>query len=84
LDKQKVPDPTDSFFVRLKQSFLWGWRILKEITFFCITIWPLFLIAGISLWWYRRWKRKKATLPKNETKRDDDSSEDEPEPEQAP
>jgi|GEM_PF-166074 len=85
LDKQKAPDPTDSFGVRIKQSFLWGWRILKEITFFLITIWPLLLITGISLWWYRRWKRKQDLMPKKEAKvADDDSSEDEALAEQTP
>lgn len=85
LDKQKAPDPTDSFGVRIQQSFLWGWRILKEITFFLITIWPLLLITGISLWWYRRWKRKRDLMPKKEAKSaDDDSSEDESATEETP
>lgn len=81
LDKQKAPDPTDTFGVRLTQSFLWGWRILKEITFFFITIWPILLISGVGFWFYRRWKRKQALLPPKvaETSDDgDDESEEQP------
>jgi hypothetical protein len=57
-DRQHAPDPTDSFLPRLTESFTSGWKLLRELVFGLIAIWPLILITTLALWYYRRRKQQ--------------------------
>lgn len=35
-----------------------GWHIVKELVLMIITVWPLLIIGGVGVWWYRRRKRQ--------------------------
>ena len=57
---QTVEEEGPSFWKDLGEAFCWGWSIIKAIVLGIIALWPLWIIAGVIVYIWRK-KRKKST-----------------------
>jgi uncharacterized coiled-coil protein SlyX len=48
-----------SFSYRFKQAITQSWDIVQGLFFTIVTLWPVWVIGLIALWWLRRWARKR-------------------------
>lgn len=59
---QVIVDPSSvsrvPFFIDLGASFSSGWVGVKSVFLSLVTLWPLFLLVGVSLLMYRRYRRR--------------------------
>lgn len=54
------PKKQSRFFERVKASFTGGWFTFIDIIFYLLSIWPLWIILGVIIWFTRRRKNRKA------------------------
>lgn len=65
-DFKYSPTKQDNFFERLKQSLSAGWFIFISLLLFIIELWPIWIVAGVVIYFWKKHKRrKKEKIAKN-------------------
>jgi hypothetical protein len=59
---EAVAQEEDGFFVRIKKGIKTGWEVLVGFIVGVFYVWPLLLIAGLGVFFFRRWRKKKGKL----------------------
>ncbi len=54
-----LPNGSQNFWIQLKEAFADGWLFVGEVFLFVLRLWPFLLLAGLALFVWRRYKRRK-------------------------
>ncbi|MBO7606114.1 MAG: DUF4349 domain-containing protein [Paludibacteraceae bacterium] len=60
---QTVEEEKPSFWKDLGEAFCWGWSIIKAIVLGIIALWPLWIIAGVIVYIWRKKRKNKPAQP---------------------